>query len=615
MLRLLSRRAIPLRAAGMSGLRARRTRPLAWAPHTLRRLRGALPHPVGLGFQRGVVVDGGPVDLRGRLHAPLALLDHVPRLVGQMLVLTGREVDVGPLREGVRLHRGGRGGIAVDAHIRKRLPRKRLDPRLQIAGQPALRRRRRAGLLSLQAIGLHLQLVVIHRRALQRIGLALQHLLVFHALKRIGLALHQLLFLEALNRVGEGLQRFELRHRRAARGELLQRPGRPGPGPDRGPGRRGTARAIGCLASRHVETSTFPASKPAERYEIKNIHAATDGNVMPGKGWRAPGDMLGSRNLGGKAAVATRRKRQTGLRRGASACLLGGLLLAPGACGLVDAARTTNAAELVGLAIDAPCVVERNEVGDLGGAFLRQAGESARFDLFHVRGRPGATGLPRRLRFDDTAIRRLSATDDGGVTGGRASTAVPMDGMEGGPSSAFTLSYTAGDTRFSGPLTLGIIPAPSEIPTSGQAAFTGTAQMTVLLQAPDGGTRRLALTGDATLQVGYGSGQSLLRVGNVTGGDGALPFETLEWGPLGFCGARIVSTGAGTFRLLDDAGTRVRPFSAPPEADAQTPSRARLESTLHRGDGPATPPSGAGGVFAIQGDGGIVWGAFTVSGP
>ena len=334
-----------------------------------------------------------------------------------------------------------------------------------------------------------------------------------------------------------------------------------------------------------------------------------------GKGWRAPGDMLGSRNLGGKTTVTATRKRQTGFRRGADTWLLVGLLCLSGACGLVESARTTNAAELVGLAIDAPCVVERNEVGDLGGAFLRQTGESARFDLFHVRGRPGATGLPRRLRFDDTAIRRLSATDDGGVAGGRASTAVPMEGMAGGPASAFTLSYMAGGTRFSGPLTLGIIPAPSEIPTSGQAAFTGTAQMTVVLQAPEGGTRRLALTGDATLQVGYGSGQSLLRVDNVAGGDGALPFHALEWGPLGFCGARVVSTGAGTFRLLDDGGTRVRPFSAPPAADAQTPSRARLESTLHRGEAPGTPPSGAGGVFAIQGDGGLVWGAFTVTNP
>ena len=66
-----------------------------------RRLR---PHRLGFLLQSQVVVDrDGPAQLARRLHAALRLLDGVPRLVRQMALLSRRDVDVGALRERVRV--------------------------------------------------------------------------------------------------------------------------------------------------------------------------------------------------------------------------------------------------------------------------------------------------------------------------------------------------------------------------------------------------------------------------------------------------------------------------------------------------------------------------------
>ena len=57
-------------------------------------------HHVSLPLQAGIVVNGYALGLHGRLHTALMLLDNVPRLVGQVFLLAGRQVDIRSLRVG-----------------------------------------------------------------------------------------------------------------------------------------------------------------------------------------------------------------------------------------------------------------------------------------------------------------------------------------------------------------------------------------------------------------------------------------------------------------------------------------------------------------------------------
>lgn len=63
----------------------------------LKGLRAELFH---LTFQRRIIIERRPVDIRQRSHAPLFLLDNVPGLMWQMLFLAWGNVDVRSLRIG-----------------------------------------------------------------------------------------------------------------------------------------------------------------------------------------------------------------------------------------------------------------------------------------------------------------------------------------------------------------------------------------------------------------------------------------------------------------------------------------------------------------------------------
>ena len=70
---------------------------------------GAGPHPVGLRFQRRILVQRHVAEPRGRLHPPLPLLHRMPGLVRQMPFLAAAEMDVPPLRESEGAEPGGLG--------------------------------------------------------------------------------------------------------------------------------------------------------------------------------------------------------------------------------------------------------------------------------------------------------------------------------------------------------------------------------------------------------------------------------------------------------------------------------------------------------------------------
>ncbi len=101
--------------------------------------RGALrrrAHPVGLAFQRRIVVDRLAGDRAGRLHPALALLRDMPGLVRQVLLLARRDVDLLALRIGQRVQLRRLGRVGLHPHVRHVDPRERLDPVLQAVGHP-----------------------------------------------------------------------------------------------------------------------------------------------------------------------------------------------------------------------------------------------------------------------------------------------------------------------------------------------------------------------------------------------------------------------------------------------------------------------------------------------
>nr|WP_275943082.1 hypothetical protein [Pseudenhygromyxa sp. WMMC2535] len=80
----------------------------------------------------------------GGLDATLALLDDMPGLVGQAALLTGPDVDVSALGEGVGAQLCGAGRVVADADVFHGHPREGLDAGAEGAGQ-ATRTRQGAG--------------------------------------------------------------------------------------------------------------------------------------------------------------------------------------------------------------------------------------------------------------------------------------------------------------------------------------------------------------------------------------------------------------------------------------------------------------------------------------
>ena len=118
--------------------------------------------------------------------------------------------------------------------------------------------------------------------------------------------------------------------------------------------------------------------------------------------------------------------------------------------------------------------------------------------------------------------------------------------------------------------------------------------------------------GRFTASIGFGSGRSTFTVDalQVTSG-AALPFATLTWGPLGLCGARVVSSGQGAIKLVAEDGRKVSPFLT---GRAPTPLRSSFEAAQFAADDRPGPPGRFGGVFLIESDEGTISAVFLSDG-
>ena len=79
------------------------------------------PHHIRLPLQTCVIIHRHAIlHLHRRLYPALGLLDDVPGLVRQMLLLPGRQVDVAALGVGQGVELGGLGGVEVDLDVVQR---------------------------------------------------------------------------------------------------------------------------------------------------------------------------------------------------------------------------------------------------------------------------------------------------------------------------------------------------------------------------------------------------------------------------------------------------------------------------------------------------------------
>ena len=288
----------------------------------------------------------------------------------------------------------------------------------------------------------------------------------------------------------------------------------------------------------------------------------------------------------------------------AAALLLAGLALA--GCG-----GKTDEAEVAMGPIEA-CVPSRKDGQRLLGAYLRRVEAAQGYEMFSVTGKARSSGLPRNLAFDDRKIRRLRG--DGPLTGSRRSTVAPHPGFAatGTLPAVYALSYRAEKIDYTGALVVGNSAAGFEIPTTGRMVHSGRIALTLSLFDAAGGAAVASAEGRFTASIGFGSGRSTFTVDALqTTSGAALPFATLTWGPLGLCGARVVSSGQGAIKLVAEDGRKVSPFLT---GRAPTPLRSSFEAAQFAADDRPGPPGRFGGVFLIESDEGTISAVFLSDG-
>ncbi|SFR39669.1 hypothetical protein SAMN04488005_1396 [Yoonia tamlensis] len=271
---------------------------------------------------------------------------------------------------------------------------------------------------------------------------------------------------------------------------------------------------------------------------------------------------------------------------------------------VVDAARDTTVAEVIGLGPDLPCDVDRFEARRMAGSYLRTANGTAGGTILAVSGRVrgGDAPLPRNLAVDDRKIRGLSADEQGDLSGRKQSHATPIAALNSRDSLplAYQLGYRADGVDYGGPLVVGIPPLQDNIPASGQALHAGAVALTYTFVDDDGSAQTTQAIGDFAMRLGFGSGRAIFSIDNLQIESGpTLPFARLRWTRLGLCGARVVSSGQGVVSMYDHAGGRIPTFG--PNAD---PSAGVLvfQATQFAASETTLGPTELGGVFAIQGD-------------
>ncbi|MFV0299877.1 MAG: hypothetical protein ACK5IP_03170 [Paracoccus sp. (in: a-proteobacteria)] len=254
-----------------------------------------------------------------------------------------------------------------------------------------------------------------------------------------------------------------------------------------------------------------------------------------------------------------------------------------------------------------PCTAPPLDRNSLAGAYLRwPAVESQSFDAIFVTGSASRAGQPRSLQIGDLSLDRIGGGDaqGRGLRGSRGSTLKlqPGFGASGKLPNVYDLGYRATEGEFAGTVVLGPGPAGDEIPTSGTTGHGG--RVVVQLGTPAGaGGAAVQAVGRFTLAAGYGTRRGTFTADLAGGG---LPFSRITWSNLYLCGGRFVSSGQGEVLVTDGGGTHP-PFRSGAEP---VPLVSHFEAALIAPPTRPGPPTGAGGVFAVQSDLGAITGVF-----
>lgn len=286
------------------------------------------------------------------------------------------------------------------------------------------------------------------------------------------------------------------------------------------------------------------------------------------------------------------------LRHAASLSFVAALALA--GCGQIIQIDETTTGRLE-IAPVLPCGEAADAEERLIGVHLRQSDVSQRFEMLSLAGTPREARLPRILQIDDQKTR-LIATSDQAPDATRRATAAPRAGFSEGDRlpAVYDLSYRANEADFAGPLVVGNGATVSSIPTTGRTVFRGPVQLSRTVFSDDGSVAVSTANAQFAAVVGYGSGRATFLLSDITTTTGEpMPFVSLEWRNLGLCGARVVSTGQGTVRLLSEDGRRISPFNDGRELPTLLSS---FESVQFDSTSPPAPPAGFGGIFAIESD-------------
>lgn len=274
--------------------------------------------------------------------------------------------------------------------------------------------------------------------------------------------------------------------------------------------------------------------------------------------------------------------------------------LALAGCGQIIQIDETTTGKLE-IAPVLPCGEAVDNEERLIGVHLRQSDVSQRFEMLSLSGTPREARLPRVLEIEDQKTR-LIATSDQEPDATRRATAAPRSGFSEGDRlpAVYDLSYRADDVDLAGPLVVGNGAVVSSIPTTGRTVFRGPVQLSRTVFSDDGSVAVSTANARFAAVVGYGSGRATFVLSDITPTTGQpMPFVSLEWRNLGICGARVVSTGQGTVRLLSEDGRRVSPFV---EGRGLPTLLSSFESMQFDSAPPPAPPAGFGGIFSIESD-------------
>ncbi len=256
-----------------------------------------------------------------------------------------------------------------------------------------------------------------------------------------------------------------------------------------------------------------------------------------------------------------------------------------------------------------PCLAVDAKNRAMDGTFIRQPAGVATFQILPVDGKLRRNGSLSRLYFDGFTFRARADAETGGYRAGRGSTAVPIaalasvvDGID-----AFDVTYNKrGGDSFNAQVVIGVPTVATELPTAGNAAFSGPVVLKVQNRAEGASSAMLDLSATATFAVKYGSQSADLNVFNISGdGAAALPFRTISWTGISLCSTRVGSSGSGLFSMSDGNGLPVN-FAGP--SPVSPSGSAVFDGNLYGTLANGGLPAGLGGGFLIQGDTGVISG-------